>query len=274
MNWWCRCEPRYNLRMPNIDKHPAGAFCWVELGTTDQTSAKSFYATLFGWTPDDLPVAQDEYYTLFKLNDREVAAAYTMHSEEQAVRPAHWNLYVAVDSADDSAAKAAELGGNIIAAPFDVMNFGRMAVIQDPGGAVFCVWQSLGHPGSGVAGEIGTMCWADLTTGDPERAKEFYESLFGWKIGAVEGYPPDYLVIRNGEKPIAGIPPADYEDPNVPPQWMLFFRVGDVDAVAAKAKEMGGGERLAPLSMGKLRLAVLTDPEGAAFSIIQPPAQA
>jgi predicted enzyme related to lactoylglutathione lyase len=260
--------------MPKIDKHPAGSFCWIELGTTDQTRAKSFYATLFGWTSADLPVGQDEYYTIFKLNDDEVAAAYTMSPEEGSMRPAHWNLYVAVDNADYSVMRAGELGGNVIAAPFDVMNFGRMAVIQDPVGAVFCIWESLGHSGTTVAGEIGTMCWADLNTPDPETAKEFYEGLFGWKIGAAEKYPPDYLVIRNGEKFIAGIPPAEYEDPNVPPQWMLFFRVADVDAVAAKAKDLGGGEHLAPLSMGKLRLAVLTDPAGAVFSIIQPPAQA
>jgi predicted enzyme related to lactoylglutathione lyase len=149
-----------------------------------------------------------------------------------------------------------------------------MAVIQDPVGAVFCIWQALDHPGATVAGENGTMCWADLNTPDPVCAKEFYEGLFGWKIGVAAQYPPDYLVIQNGEKIIAGIPPANYEDPDFPPHWLLFFRVGDVDAVAAKSKELGGGEHLAPLSMGALRLAGLTDPEGAAFSIIQPPAQA
>ena len=267
-------EPRYNSRMPKIDKHPAGSFCWVELGTTDQTGAKTFYASLFGWTPADLPMAPNEYYTMFTLNDEQVAAAYAMGEQERSLLPPHWNLYVAVESADDSARRAGELGGYVLTAPFDVMTSGRMAVIQDPVGAVFCIWQPLEHQGTTVVGENGMLCWAELNTRDPGRAKEFYEDLFGWKIGAAEKYPPNYLVIRNGEQSIAGIPPADAWDPKVPSQWLLFFRVADVDAAAAKAKELGGGEQLAPLSMGTLRLAVLTDPEGAAFSILQPPKQA
>jgi uncharacterized protein len=263
-------EPRYNPHMPRIDKHASGSFCWVELGTTDQAGAKSFYAALFGWTPTDYPMGPTDYYTMFKLNDSNAAAAYSMRAEERATIPPHWSLYVAVDSADDSARLAGELGGKVIEGPFDVMTFGRMAVIQDPTGAVFCIWQPRDHPGTTVAGENGTMCWADLSTSDPGRAQQFYEGLFGWKIGAAENYPADYLVIQHGGKPIAGIQPSAYRNPKVPPHWMLFFHVGDADAVAAKAKELGGGEHLAPMSMGKVHLAVLADPQGAAFSIIQP----
>jgi predicted enzyme related to lactoylglutathione lyase len=258
--------------LPKIEKHPTGTFCWVELGTTDQPGAKSFYSSLFGWTPADFEIGPNETYTMFKLNDGDVGAAYAMRPAERSMTPPHWNLYVAVDSADDSARRAGELGGTVIAAPFDVMNFGRMAVIQDPTGGVFCIWQSRDHAGTTVAGENGTMCWADLSTPDPGRAKQFYEGLFGWKIGPAEKYPPDYLVIKNGEKFIGGVPPAAYRNPAVPPHWMLFFHVGDADALAAKAKELGGAEHLAPMSMGGARFAVLADPQGAAFSIIQPPA--
>jgi predicted enzyme related to lactoylglutathione lyase len=136
--------------------------------------------------------------------------------------PPHWNLYISVDSADNTAKRAGELGGKIIAAPFDVMTFGRMAVIQDPTGAVFCVWQPGSNPGSTVKGESGTVCWADLSTPDPSRAKPFYESLLGWKIGPVEPYPPDYLVIKNGEEPIGGVTPVAYRNANVPPHSKFF----------------------------------------------------
>jgi len=261
----------YNRRMPKIERHAAGTFCWVELGTTDQTGAKSFYATLFGWVPVDSPMGPNEYYTMFKLNGGDAAAAYTMRPEERSVVPPHWNLYIAVDSADDSARLASELGGKLLASPFDVMTFGRMAVIQDPAGAVFCIWQSKDHRGTTVTGENSTLCWADLSTSDPDRAKQFYEGLFGWKIGPVEHYPPDYLVIKSGEKPIGGIPPAAYRNRQIPPHWMLFFQVGDADALAATTKELGGAVHLAPTSMGAARLSVLADPQGAAFSIIQPP---
>jgi len=257
--------------MPKIDKHATGSFCWVELGTIDRAGAKSYYSPLFGWTPADFPMGPDAYYTTFKLNGSDAGAAHTMRAEERAVTPPHWNLYIAVDNADDTARRANDLGGKVIASPFDVMTFGRMAVIQDPTGAAFCVWQPRDHHGTGVKGESGTACWAHLSSPDPGRAKQFYEGLFGWRIGAVEQYPPDYLVIRNGEEFIGGIPPAIYRKADAPPHWMLFFLAGEVDGLAAKSKGLGGAEYMAPTSMGGARLAVLADPQGAAFSIIQPP---
>ena len=265
-------SPGYNPLMPKTNEHPAGAFCWVELATSDQAGAKTFYSSLFGWAPVDFPMGPDEYYTMFKRNGNE-AGAYTMRAAERQAAPPHWNLYIAVDSADDSAKRAGELGGKVIAPAFDVMTFGRMAVIQDPTGAAFCIWQSKDHAGATVAGENGTLCWADLSTADSKRARQFYEGLFGWKIGPVENYPPDYLLIRNGKALIGGIQPSSYRNPNAPPHWMLFFLMSDVDGAAAKAKELGGAQLVPPMSMGSARLSVLADPQGAAFSIIRPPAQ-
>jgi len=255
--------------MPKIEKHPTGGFCWIELATTDQNNAKSFYSSLFGWVPADFPLGPNEYYTRFKLNGEDAAAGFALRPEERAKVPPHWNPYVAVESADESATRVIELGGEVIEAPFDVATFGRMAVIQDPTGAFFNIWQPKDHPGTTVTHESGTFCWGDLSTPDPARAKQFYEGLFRWNIGPVESFPPDYLVIQNGGQPIAGIPPAVYRNAAVPPHWMLFFLVGDVDAAAAKAKHLGGKEHMAPMSMGSARLAVLADPQGAAFSILQ-----
>lgn len=259
--------------MPKIEKHAAGTFCWIELATTDQAGAKSFYAPLFGWTPADFPMGPDAYYTMFKVDGCDAGAAYSMSAEERAAAPPHWNLYVAVESADDSAKRAGDLGGKVVAGPFDVMTFGRMAVIQDPTGAFFCIWESKDHTGTTVTGENGTLCWADLSTPDTDAAKPFYEGLFGWTIGAAEGFPPEYLVIRNGQSHIGGMPPAAFRNPQVPAHWMPFFLVDDVDGLAAKATEMGGAVHLPPTSMGGARLAVLGDPQGAAFSVIRPPAQ-
>ena len=184
--------------------------------------------------------------------------------------PPHWNLYVAVENADQIAARATELGGTVLVAPFDVMTFGRMAVIQDPSGAVFSIWQKYDHVGTTVEAESGAFCWGDLSTSGPDRAKQFYEALFGWKIGPKETYPPEYDVIENRGRLIGGIPPAAYRDPQIPSHWMNYFQVTDVDGVAEKTRAAGGKVCLAPTSMGSVRLAVLTDPQGAAFSVIKP----
>ncbi len=257
--------------MPKIEKHAPGTFCWVELATTDQASAKNFYSAVLGWTAADMPMGPNEYYTMFKLNGGDAAAAYTMRPEERNLPP-HWNLYIAVADADASARRAGELGGKLIAPPFDVMTFGRMAVIQDPTGTAFCIWQAKDTPGTTVAGESGTVCWADLSTPDPAAAKPFYEGLFGWKIGPAAKYPPDYMVISNGGELIGGIPPVAFRHPGAPAHWMLFFMSSDVDGAAAKTKSLGGAVHLAPMSMGNTRLAVLADPQGAGFSVINPSA--
>jgi len=260
--------------MPKIDKHAPGTLCWIELATTNQAGAKDFYSSLFGWTPVDSPMGPDAFYTIFQLNGQQAAAAFAMNAEEQRTVPVHWHLYVAVDSADAAVIRAQELGGKVIEGPFDVQTFGRMAVLQDPTGAFFSVWQSKDHIGMTVAHENGAFCWADLSTPDPARAKQFYEGLFGWKIGPAPNYPPEYLVIQQNGRPMAGIGPAAQRNPQVPPHWMLFFLAADVDGIAAKAKELGGTLHLAPMSMGDARMAVLADPQGAAFSVIRPPSVA
>ena len=106
--------------------------------------------------------------------------------------PPHWNLYIAVESADAAAERAADLGATILEPPFDVQNFGRMAVIQDPAGAIFCVWQAKTHIGISVRDEPGSLCWADVNTSDPAKAAAFYSGLFGWITKA----SPDVWLLR------------------------------------------------------------------------------
>lgn len=257
--------------MPNIDKHPAGAFCWIELATTDQNAAKRFYGSLFGWAVNDMPMGPNDFYSMFQVDGRSAAAAYTMRAEQrsQGVRP-HWMIYVAVDSADAAASKAGQLGGKVVSPPFDVFDVGRMAVMQDPTGAHFSVWQAKKHTGTGIAGVDGTLCWADLMTTDQARAKQFYSGLFGWKIVAEEKDSSGYLHIQNGEAFIGGIPPKEHVPPNAPPHWLAYFAVSDCDAAAAKAKQLGAKIHLAPKTMENVgRWAVVADPQGAAFALFQ-----
>ncbi len=257
--------------MPKVEQHAPGMFCWVELSTSSQESAKNFYSALFGWAATDFPTGPDQSYTIFSLNGSDVAAAYTASAEERAMVPPHWNLYVAVASADDAAARATELGGKVVAGPFDAGGFGRMAVIQDPTGTVISVWEARSHSGTAIEHESGTFCWADLSSPDPDRAKTFYEALFGWQIAPDEKYPPEYLVIKSGGKAIGGVTPAAFRPPETLPHWMLFFMVADAPAVTARAKEIGG--MVLMTAPGGMQMSVLADHQGAAFSIIQPPQQ-
>jgi len=257
--------------MPHVDKHPAGEFCWLELATSDQDAAKGFYRDLFGWNINDFPMDPQGVYTIFRMDGRDVAAGCTLQPDQKAAGvPPHWMIYMAVDNADQSAAKASSLGAKVLAPAFDVMDAGRMAVIQDPTGAVFCLWQPKRNQGLGITGDPNTFCWADLVTADPARAKQFYSGLFGWQIMAGEKDTSGYLHIKNGEDFIGGIPPVRQQGPKMPSHWMSYFAVSDVDQAAKKAQELGAKTFAPPMDIpGAGRMAVLADPQGAAFAIFK-----
>jgi predicted enzyme related to lactoylglutathione lyase len=263
--------------MAHVDKHAPGTFCWFELATTDQTAAKHFYQSLFGWSVNDSPMGPNEFYSMFGLEGRNVAATYTMRPEQRAQGvPPNWLLYVAVDNADAAAKRATELGATVLAPPFDVMEYGRMAVIQDPTGAVFAVWQAKTHPGTGISGVNGVVCWADLDSPDQVRAAKFYSDLFGWKmVGGKAMNPPkpgDYYHIVNGADFIGGIPGPQHRDPHVPPHWMIYVEVADCKATTTKAKSLGARAYVEPMVIGQEGwMSVLADPQGAVFALHQTP---
>jgi uncharacterized protein len=261
--------------MPHVQKHAPGSFSWLELATTDQAGAKAFYSALLGWEMQDFPMGPAGVYTMFKLDGKDVGGGFSMGQEMQGVPPA-WCLYVAVESADAAAARAVELGGTVLRPPFDVYTFGRSAVIKDPTGAVFSVWQPNTHIGTGITGENGTLCWADLNTPDRARAKAFYEQLFGWTLSLGKDKSPDgYLHIQNGDEYIGGIPPESDRNKHAPPHWLIYFLVADCDASTAKAKELDARVYAPPMTIdNSLRLSVIADPQGAVFSLftsVSPP---
>ena len=257
--------------MAHVEKHAPGSFCWLELATTDQNAAKQFYGSLFGWAINDFPMGPDGVYTMFDLEGRNAAAAATMNPKmrQQGVPP-HWMLYMATDSADQTASKTKQAGGTVLAPPFDVFEFGRMAALQDPTGANFSVWQPKQHTGTGITGVPGTICWADLSTTDPPRAAAFYKDVFGWEIAPGQDNT-GYLHIKNGADYIGGIPPAQYVAPNAPSHWLIYFLVENCDASAAKAKDLGATLHMPPSTIEKVgRMAIVADPQGAVFALFQP----
>lgn len=244
-----------------------GSFCWPELATPDSAGAKTFYSGLFGWAAVDVPSAGGTY-TLLQLRGKDVSALRTLSEKETAQGiPPHFLTYVSTASADASAAKAKELGGTVLAGPFDVEGIGRMAVIQDPGGVTFALWEARGHIGARLVGEDWTLCWTELATRDAAGAKAFYGGLFGWTFKEDD---PQYLEIQRDGQPIGGMLPMSGEKwTGVPSHWMPYFQVPDCDATAAKAASLGGAPVVPPTDIEHVgRFAMLHDPMGAHFSVI------
>lgn len=254
--------------MPERTSYASGTPSWIDVQTTDQPAAKKFYGELFGWTYDDRPVDDtgDVVYSMALLNDLTVAAISPLGDQAAAGVPPHWNSYVSVDDVEATTAKVAPAGGTVIAPPFDVMEAGRMAVIQDPTGAVFELWQAQENIGAGLVNEPGTFCWSELITPDIPAATAFYEAVLGWG-SETKGDESPYTEFKLGGESIAGAmnPPM----PGIPPLWGIYFAVADADATTAKAKSLGGSVIVEPMDIEPGRMAVIADPQGAMFSILK-----
>lgn len=218
-----------------------------------------------------MPISENESYTIFRLKGRDAAAAYTIRPDQKAEGvPPNWLLYVAVESADETAKRVASLGGKVLAEPFDVMDLGRMAVLQDPTGAVVAIWEAKKHAGTLITQEKGTLCWADLSTPDPDKAAKFYSELFGWTLEKGQDDFSGYLHIKNGENYIGGVQPVQYRNPNAPPHWLPYFEIANCDTTTATARQLGANAYVDPTTMENVgRWSVLADPQGAVFAAFQ-----
>lgn len=250
--------------MPEKTSFVPGEFCWIELATTDEAAAKEFYLPLFGWTNVDSPIPGDGVYVMLKKDGRDVGALY----ENKNVPPA-WLSYVWVANADESAEKAKSLGGTVVMPPFDVMGIGRMAVVQDPAGAKFAIWQALGPSGVGVTGEAGALCWNELTTTDLAGSETFYTSLFGWSAKHGTGGGMEYTELSVGGTGIGGMMAMPAMMEGMPSHWIPYFAVDDADAITNDAKSHGA-EAYGPHDIPNVgRFAVINDPQGARFAIVK-----
>ena len=246
-----------------ITKYDPGQFSWVELSTKDGEAAKKFYGSLFGWEYDEIPMPDGPPYIMAKLPNGVLGAMY----QNPAVPP-NWLSYVTVDSADESAAKAKSLGANLLQEPFDVMDVGRMAVIADPEGAVFAIWEPRKHIGATVAGENGAAVWNELMAHNGDAERTFYSSLFGW----TPKVSPEYTEWHDGDKARGGFMEMKEERFNgVPAFWNVYFLVANVDESFEKAKSLGATPHHEPMDIPNVgRFAVLGDPQGAGFSLFTP----
>jgi predicted enzyme related to lactoylglutathione lyase len=272
--------------VPERDGYIAGVPCWIDTNQPDPEAAARFYRGLFGWEFEDvMPEGSPGVYLIGRIRGSDVAAVASV--PEGAPPAAMWNTYIWVDSADEAAARARAAGGAVISEPFDVLDAGRMAVVADPEGAVFCVWQAKNHRGAKVVNEHGSLNFNGLATRDPEAAEAFYGEAFGWQTLALPagvmwtlpGYG-DHLEestpglrdqMAQMDAPdgfidvVAALDPIAPDDSETPAHWSVTFGVDDADATATKARELGGEVVAGPVDAPWTRTAVIKDPQGATF---------
>jgi predicted enzyme related to lactoylglutathione lyase len=246
-----------------FDKPVVGGPCWAELGTSDLEAATRFYSEVFGWRMQRDPRLVSGGYTLAHLGDAAVAAITPLYQRSQ---PVAWNVSFSVADADAAANKVVEAGGTVIHGPRDIYDEGRFTVALDPSGAAFQMWQPRDFRGADMFNRPGSLGWVELATRNVKRARDFYTSVFGWSVNASEWYTQWGL---HGED-FGGVTAMHDRFPaDVPPHWMPYFAVEDVDASADVAVRVGAKTLLEPTSLPDdgPRIAVLRDPQGATFGI-------
>ena len=246
-----------------------GSFVWCELMTTDTAAAESFYKKVAAWT--SVPFAPDGSYTVFNnASGAGVAGLMKLPDAARLMRmPPNWLMYVGTPSADDTAVRIAQLGGRVLKQPEDIPNTGRFAVVQDPFGATFGLFQpAANRPGRAGRPGLGDFSWFELYTPNPDGAWKFYEALFGWeKTSAMDmGEMGVYQMFgRGGAIPDGGIMKPR---PGAPAAWMPYALVKDAKAVAAIALANGGKIVNGPMEVpGGDWIAQGTDPQGAMFAV-------
>lgn len=262
------------------ESYPAGVPCFVDTSQRDVEAAQRFYSGLFGWEFEERMPGQ---YWMATLDGLDVAGMARQPDDAPS-----WNTYIGVDSADRATADAMQLGAQVVVPPFDVADAGRMSVIADPTGAVFCTWEARGHHGAQLVNAAGTWNWSDLYTPDPSLAEPFYRAVFGWEATPVSfgeasgimwtqaGYGDSLEARTPGLRKMheeAGAPEGFTDcigwlmEDEGPSRWAVTFAVDDTDALAARAAELGGEVVVPPYDAGPVRVAQIRDPQGAAFTI-------
>lgn len=251
-----------------------GTFCWAELGTSDAKAAKEFYGKLLDWTYDDIPMGPGQVYTMCVVNKKRVAALYALSDGfAPPGAPPHWAAYVNVESVDATADKAVSAGGTLIKEPFDVPGGGRMAVLLDPTGAMFCLWHSEESPGMELKHEPGATTWFELFTTDAAKAGRFYAETIGWTLEPVDMGPMGIYTLfkRPGQEDNkGGMMPIGPHMHGVPSHWLTYFAVRSVDESTDKAQRLGAKVQVPPSDIPNIgRFSVLSDPQGATFALYQ-----
>jgi len=251
--------------MPKKTDYSDGAPAWLELSVPDLERAKAFYGALFGWTFKTDETTPRRYTDALQDGAKVAGLAEIPAGSGQ---PTVWATYLAASDVDTTAEEAVQLGGQLLAGPFDVPGRGRAAVVRDSTGGAIGLWQAGEHIGAEVINELGATCWHEVLTNDLAAADDFYTALFPYALQVVDDQT---TILRLDEQPVGGRRKiAENLQGFVPPHWEGYFWVPDTAAAAARIVELGGKVRFGPVNTPHGPLAGVTDPFGAHFTVIVP----
>ncbi|MFF8269916.1 VOC family protein [Streptomyces sp. NPDC016562] len=251
-----------------------GAPCWVDAMFTDVEGAKAFYGDVLGWTFGE---ASTEYgnYTQAYSDGKAVAAVVPPMPGADA--PSQWCLYFASPDAAATAEKVTSAGGEVLMGPMQVGAFGTMLIAKEPSGAVFGVWQPGEHKGFEKMGEAGSYAWAEVFTREPDKADDFLAKVFPYAAQQMDpGDDPetagmDFKVFSlggAGNVVLGRMKMGEEFPPQIPSYIQIYFGVPNCDEAVEKTKKHGGKLHFGPMDSPFGRFAAVTDPQGAAFAVI------
>jgi predicted enzyme related to lactoylglutathione lyase len=240
---------------------------WADLGTPDIDAARTFYSAVMGWTTTEGSAEFGGYATAVR-DAHDVAGI----GPQAAGAPPAWLLYFSTDDADALTAAIEANGGTVFMRPHGVGDMGRLVVAADPTGAVFGLWEPGSMPGFGLTGAPGAWAWCDLRTDQPDAAREFYGAVFGWEYAAVPMAGDEYTTFTapGSPAPAGGVGPMMGAE-GVPPLWLNYFAVDDVDRSLGAVTAQGGTIITPAFDTPFGRMAPILDPAGAALMVMQLP---
>lgn len=249
-----------------IDAGTYGAPNWVDLSTSDVEAAISFYSTLFEWTVtrSETPMGM---YAIGAVGALEVGGM--MEPVPADGMPPMWTVFFYVEDVDATVSTVAAAGGSVLQSPFDLPD-ARIAVVADPTGGMFGLISGPRPEGVYLDRGPGTVGWVELLTRDPQGAEPFYAEVFGWKAETSLHGGVAYTMFTLDDDQVAGMMMMpDTVPAEVPAYWSVYFAVDDVEATVARTTELGGSVIAPPMEIASGRFAVLEDPQGAVFSLLE-----
>jgi uncharacterized protein len=242
---------------------------WYELMTTDTTAAERFYKNVIGWTSAPFEGSPNPYTVFKRSGGTQVAGLMKTPPDMKA--PPFWAMYVAVPQLDDAVAHITRLGGNAVSPVIEVPTVGRMQMMKDPQGAAFYIIQPAPtDERPETAPEVGEASWHELMTTDAPAAMKFYTEIFGWQPSETLDMGPmgKYHMFNRPHGMIGGMMNKPPEMAQVPPHWMIYFRVPDINAAVERIKANGGKVLNGPMEVpGGDQIVNAVDPQGAPFSL-------